>query len=58
VIDCSEKVCLLADSTKIGLKSSFFFAQVSDLTTLVTNEGADPGITGALANQGIEVLLA
>ncbi|MEO1834273.1 MAG: DeoR/GlpR family DNA-binding transcription regulator [Akkermansiaceae bacterium] len=58
VIDCSEEVCLLADSTKIGLKSSFFFAQVSDLTTVITNEDADPGFTAALANQGIEVLRA
>ena len=58
VIECSEEVCCLADSTKIGLKSSFFFAQVSDLTTVVTNEDADPGFTAALANQGIEVLRA
>ena len=58
VIECSEEVCCLADSTKIGLKSSFFFAQVSDLTTVVTNEDADPGFTAALATQGIEVLRA
>ena len=45
-------------STKISLKSSFFFAQISDLTTVVTNEDADPGFTAALANQGIEVLRA
>ncbi len=58
VIECSEEVCCLADATKIGLKSSFFFAQVQDLTTVVTNEAADPGFTAALANQGIEVLRA
>ena len=29
VIECSEDVCLLADSSKLGLKSSFFFAQAS-----------------------------
>ncbi len=58
VIDCSEEVCLLADASKIGLKSSFFFAQICDLTTLVTNENADPGVTGALQNLGIEVLRA
>ena len=58
VIECSEEVCCLADSTKISLKSSFFFAQIPDLTTLVTNEDAEPGFTAALANQGIEVLRA
>jgi len=58
VIECSEEVCLLADASKIGLKSSFFFAQISDLTTLITNANADPGVTGALENLGIEVLRA
>ncbi len=56
VIECSEKVFCLADSTKIGLKSSFFFAKISDLTTVVTNEDSDRGFTAALANQGVEVL--
>ncbi|MAT46202.1 MAG: DeoR family transcriptional regulator [Verrucomicrobiaceae bacterium] len=56
VIECSEEVCCLADSTKIGLRSSFFFAQVSDLSTVITNSDADPGFAAALANQGIEVL--
>ena len=58
VIECSEEVCCLADSTKIGLKSSFFFAQIADLSTVVTNEDAEPGFTAALATQGIEVLRA
>lgn len=58
VIECSEKVCLLADSSKIGVKSAFFFAQIADLTTLVTNADADAGVTGTLDNLGIEVLKA
>lgn len=58
VIECSEEVCLLADASKIGLKSSFFFAQVGDLSTLVTNREADSGLTGALENLGVEVLRA
>ena len=58
VIPCSEEICLLADSTKVGLKSSFFFARISDLTTLVTNKDADPDLTGAMESRGIEVLKA
>jgi len=58
VIACSEEICLLADSTKIGLKSSFFFAQMSDLTTLVTNPNADPEVVAAMEGMGIEVLRA
>ena len=41
-----------------SLDLTVFFAQIPDLTTLVTNEDAEPGFTAALANQGIEVLRA
>ena len=58
VIACSEEICLLADSTKIGLKSSFFFAQMSDLTTLITIPDADPQVLSAMVSLGIEVLKA
>ena len=58
VIECSENVFCLADSTKIGLKSSFFFAEISELTTVITNEDSDPGFIAALTNQQVEVLKA
>tara|TARA_B100000459_G_scaffold25048_1_gene12164 strand:- start:332 stop:613 length:282 start_codon:yes stop_codon:yes gene_type:complete len=58
VIECSENVYCLSDSTKIGLKSSFFFAEISDLTTVITNEDSDPGFIAALTNRQIEVLKA
>lgn len=58
VISCSEEICLLADSTKIGLKSSFFFARPQDLTALITNKGADPEVTAAMDGLGIEVRVA
>lgn len=56
VIACSEEICLLADSTKMGLKSSFFFAKIDELTTLVTNNDADPDVLDAVAGRGIEIL--
>jgi DeoR/GlpR family transcriptional regulator of sugar metabolism len=58
VIGCSEEICLLADATKIGLKSSFFFAPTEILSTLITNTTADPGVTGAVESLGITVLKA
>lgn len=58
VIECSENVYCLSDSTKIGLKSSFFFAEISDLTTVITNKDSDPGFIAALTNRQIEVLKA
>ena len=56
VITCSEEICLLADSTKIGLKSSFFFARIEELSTLITNNDANPDVMDAMAGHGIEVL--
>lgn len=58
VISCSEEICLLADATKMGLKSSFFFAGTRELSTLVTNKNADPEVTEALEALGIKVLKA
>ncbi|MEP4077399.1 DeoR/GlpR family DNA-binding transcription regulator [Haloferula sp.] len=58
VIACSEEVCLLADSSKLGLKASFFFAQTSEIQTLVTNENADPKLVQAFQSLDIEVVEA
>ena len=58
VIACSEEVCLMADSTKLGLKASFFFAPTGDLSTLITNADAEPGFLSALGGNGIDVVLA
>ena len=58
VIACAEDVCFLADASKIGQCSAFFFAECSDLTTLVTSKGADPAILDALKNLKVEVISA
>lgn len=58
VIACSEEVCLLADSSKLGLKASFFFAQAREISTLITNDDADPQFTQVAQNLNVEVILA
>lgn len=58
VIDAAEDVCLLADDSKIGVRSAFFFAECSQLTSLITTEGADPAILESLRNLGVEVINA
>ena len=58
VIAAAEDVCLLADDSKIGARSAFFFAQCAQLTTLVTTKKADPSILESLKNIGVEIIKA
>lgn len=58
VIAAAEDVCLLADDSKIGARSAFFFAECSQLTTLVTTKEADAGILESLKNMGVDIIKA
>ena len=58
VVACSEDVVFLADHTKLGQKAAFFFAQISDLTCIVTDAQADQRILTDLAGNGVEVIEA
>ena len=58
VIEMAEDACMLADESKIGVKSSFFYADCKDLNTLITTKKADPEILGALTGIGVEVITA
>lgn len=56
VVANSEDVVFLADHSKLGVKSAFFFAEVADLTCLVTDKAADPEWLANLKQRGVEVL--
>jgi DeoR family transcriptional regulator, L-fucose operon activator len=56
VVACAEDVVFLADHTKLGQKAAFFFAQVSDLSCLITNAKADEKILSDLSSSGVEVI--
>ena len=56
VVANAEDVVLLADHSKLGRKASFFFAETSDLSCLVTDKAADPEFTALLMERGVEVL--
>jgi len=56
VISCAEDIVFLADHTKIGAKSAFFFAQVADLTCLVTDAATDPALLQTIQDRGVEVI--
>jgi len=58
VIPCAEEIVLLTDHTKLGAKSSFFFAAVSDLSLVITDSGADADFLQALGELGVESLVA
>ncbi len=58
VIENAEDVCFLADASKIGQRSSFFFAECDQLTSLVTTKDADSSILEALEQLGVEVTIA
>ena len=56
VIASAEDVVLLADHSKLGQKSAFFFAEVANLSCLITDAAADSEITDTLQARGVEVL--
>lgn len=58
VIEAAEDVCFLADESKIGQCSAFFFAECADLTTLITTKKADASILDALRKMDVEVISA
>lgn len=56
VIAYAEDVVFLADHSKLGQKSAFFFASLADLDCLVTDKTADAGFLADLRNAGVEVM--
>lgn len=56
VIASAEDVVFLADHSKLGQKAAFFFAEVSEISCLVTDKSADLGFIEKLQSRGVEVL--
>ena len=58
VLPLSEEICLLADHTKLGKKSAFFFAPTKDIDVLITDASADARFVKAARHAGLEVVVA
>jgi DeoR/GlpR family transcriptional regulator of sugar metabolism len=58
VVACAEDVVFLSDHTKLGQKAAFFFAQLSDITCIITDSQADQKILSDIASHGVEVIEA
>lgn len=56
VVASAEDVVFLADHSKLGQKSAFFFAEVASLGCLITDKAADPEFIEKLQACGVEVL--
>lgn len=56
VIEAAEEVCMLADDSKIGQKSAFFYAQCRDLSTLITTKKSEGEILDSLRSLDVEVV--
>lgn len=58
VIPCAAEAVLLADHSKLGVKSSFFFAPTARLSLLVTDAAADPAFLASLHQAGVPAATA
>lgn len=57
IIKLSDRTIVLADHTKLGLKSSYFFARLAEVDTLITDRAPDTKFRQALTQSGAKLLL-
>lgn len=58
IVDRAEEVCLLADHSKIGLRSSFFYASPGDIDLWITDKPPAESVQSVLAGSGIRIEIA
>lgn len=58
LVEYAEKVVLLVDSNKLNVQSEYFFAELKNLTTIITDNAADPQIISKLREKGCDVQIA
>jgi len=58
VVACSGQVILLADQSKAGVASSYFYARASDIDVWITDRAPTPPVTEALTRQGVRIEIA
>ncbi len=58
LIERAERVVLLVDHTKFGVRGAITFATLGDLDVVITDRALDPPTAAALAAHGARILLA
>jgi DeoR/GlpR family transcriptional regulator of sugar metabolism len=56
IIKLGDEIIVLADHTKMGLKSAYFFAQLETIDTVITDRPPDSKLNRALKNNGVQLL--
>jgi len=58
VVERAEEVCLLADASKAGATSSFFFARTQEIDVWITNRAPSAPFRQAMTAHGVRVEIA
>lgn len=58
IVARAEEVCLLADSSKAGMSSSYFFAKTADIDLWITNRAPAQPFKTAMASHGVRIEVA
>ncbi|HKK19803.1 MAG TPA: DeoR/GlpR family DNA-binding transcription regulator [Opitutales bacterium] len=58
LVQMSEEVILLIDSSKLMQRSEYFFASINQLSRIITDNEADPGVIRKLISAGCSVTVA
>lgn len=58
LIQFSDEVVLLIDSTKFSQRSEYFFAELERISTVITDKDADPEFIEEIRSHHVEVLMA
>lgn len=58
IVERAEEVCLMADASKAGVSSSYFFAKTSDLDVWITEREPAAPFRDALAASGVRIEVA
>jgi len=53
----AEKLIVLADSTKVGVKGNLIFSSLANVDVVITDSNADPKILAHFEKEGIEVII-
>ncbi len=58
IVERADEICLIADASKAGLSSSYYFARNSDIDVWITNRTPAAPFAETLTTQGVRIQIA